>query len=343
MFNDHLRAVLSLSRSVPSRAQSPEDLHREVRTQASTISDPIAFYEKLKSSGALTKESCHAILFNSNLTDYNSIIRIALENCIPPSYVVAKLMKLDDPPPAAIHSWMKKVPPLKALWAFIYDGHKQPMSLGQVSNRMRCLAQAQMDLTAHMSFIIMTEGIEPAFDRWKRWLWKDLPVPHREILKLPSLKLLHHAMQGPGNSHIIREILHWQPSLLLSAPKQEFHRHWVRQFLQDCINPEEDCPYKTAISVVELSEKCLEPDETAKYTSSIVGRWVGDSTKMPASVPSIRSMKAFLYRTISGTGSASFFARAELQHWKAVLEEMESYPDRQQYARRWGAHVNDSS
>jgi len=350
LLHDHMKAFLILAGSpspgsTPANRQTPQDLRRAVRARLSAASDPMAAYEELKSSGALTRESCHAILFNPNLSDYHNIDKIATENYIPASYVVAKLTKLNSPLPAAIATWMRRVPPPKFLWNFIRElTHPQPHKhhrLEEVDNRNRSLAQCQMDLTAHMSYTIIKEGIQRAFQLWESWIKKPLPIPHRHVLKLPTLKLLHDAMQPPPTVYIIQEILSWQPALLLSVPKEEFRQKWVIKFLSDCIHKSPDCPYETAISVIELSEEYLRPEDTAMYSNLIIRRWYKDYNKSPSLVPDVELVGAFLSRMISRCERASFYMRAELERLKSFLENPSDYNE----FRQWGleGYANDGS
>jgi hypothetical protein len=281
-------------------------------------------YAQLKPSGELTKEGCRAILFNPNLTSYDHINKIAIENYIPASFVIAKLMKLDNPPKEAISNWIKKVPDIKSLWKFIgeIDGVYNKRSPITIEDRNRSVQQCHMDLTAHMSYILLTNNVQSSYKEWKSWAFENkynISTGTRQlVLKLPSLRLLKKASLEPGSNSIVRAILNWDEKVIQISSQPQFRRTLILDLVRLLIA--EESPGRAA-RVIRMSQGCLDQNEIADYTELIIMSWMSTfDVSTPTSVE-IRSAKSLLSWAAEECLEADMHIRARLERLSAQLQE----------------------
>ena len=278
-------------------------------------------YRKLQSSGQLTKDACRAILFNSNLTSYKNIATIATENCIPASYIVAKVIKYPNSRDF-LKEWICKVPSTKALFEYIHhlDRSRQASSRNLLAEEdfKEALRQCQMDLTAHLSFILSAEGTSNAFTTWKKWVDHATigltPGTKALVLQLPTLQLLKRASVTPIEFSVLRFVLRHDDFKL---PLQDnFRRHLVNVLMS---NSSLICNLETAMMLMDSARNSFELSDIAKYTVQMIHKW------MPVSLEQIDTLDkkwvaAFLEKSIENCQDADFDTRATLARIKAELE-----------------------
>jgi hypothetical protein len=181
----------------------------------------MTFYARLKLISQSSREDIRALLFNPNLTSLADIEEMASDACIPASYVVAKLMKLNYPI-SIIRRWHRKVPSISALKEFIreLDSHNtfSSRNLEIVDEWRRSIHLVQMDITAHMSYCFVKDGIKSAYGVWRGFcIDKRLSdVTKLHATKLPSLWLLKQALKGNEDSKakIVSAIMDWDENVL---------------------------------------------------------------------------------------------------------------------------------
>ena len=284
----------------------------------------MSHYAKLKSSGELTKDACRAILFNSNLTSYEDINTIATENCIPASYVVAKFMKLPNRS-EAVSEWIAKVPPTDALFEYIsHLDRSRPLvtrKLHAAEDFKASLRQCQMDLTAHISYTLLTYGTLKGFTMWKYWTNHTTislsPETRALVLQLPTLQLLRQAMLPPIQFRVLRSVLRRND---IELPSQDTFRRQLVSVLM--INSSQTCNLETAMTVMDTSRNSFDIYELGEYTDQMVRRWMHGTTGQIKSL-NVIWINSFLAKSIENCRDAEFDTRVKLARVRAELEAYE--------------------
>lgn len=284
-------------------------------------------YSNLRSSGSLTKRACQTILSNPNLQADEDIETIAVENCIPASYIVAKLIK-SRKQQAVISRWMTKVPGVKDILQYIYelDHKKHPnpeTSIDAEDFKRATFLLCGMDLTAHMAYILRTQGIPQGFRVWKSWTRNyDAKLSFRtkkSVFQLPGLQLLQYALREPAVAPaIIRVVLSRDPHILHAAPPREFRRDVIAVIVKDALARRSPSSILRAMQMMGLYDGCLKLDEIANFTERLVMTWMAQPEQMATEFLSVR---LFLSRSEEECQHADFVARAKLACVSAKLEE----------------------
>jgi hypothetical protein len=282
----------------------------------------MSHYVKLKSSGELTKDACRAILFNSNLTSYEDINTIATENCIPASYLVAKFMKLPNRM-EAVSEWMAKVPPTDALFEYIRhldrSRHVVTRKLHAEEDFRASLRQCQMDLTAHISYTLSTDGTLKGFTMWKHWTVHGTnglsPETRALVLQLPTLRVLKQAMLPPIQLRVLRSIVRRSD---IELPSQDTFRRQLVSLLMS--NSSQTCNLETAMTVMDTCRNSFDSYELGEYTHQMVREWMHRSTVQAKSL-NVKWVNSFLEKSIENCRDAEFETRVKLARVRAELEE----------------------
>jgi hypothetical protein len=318
---------------------NPTTEKKKLRILFSTTSDPMALYTLLKSTGKLTHVECHAILFNPNLTAYTDICAIASENCMPASFVIAKLMRLKNQPLTNFDQWIHKVPSIPSLWQFVQDivVNKRETKRGRNPKAMddarRSLRLAQTDLTAHLSYIIKAQGINAGFAVWKKWVYSDTVSKKAKhlVLQLPSMQLLTKSRRDPIALNVVRAVLDFDDGgfrLLTRQPTIDLLAN-----LRATSPAGSALPFELAARVLKLSQDCFTPTEVADLSAQVVSEWIaaqdfsGQADKA----------KRYLSWAISQNRFADMYVRARLERLK---EEMEHIDEEKENLGTWSAIVH---
>lgn len=294
-------------------------------------------YVKLKSSGELTKDACRAILFNSNLTSYDDINTIAAENCIPASYVIAKLMKLPDRSMKLVSEWMKKVPSIDSLFEYIHQlDRSRQLTSRSLQAREDCrasLQQCHMDLTAHLTYILSTKGVEKGYKEWDNWVHYKTSDLSSEIgaiiLQLPTLRLLNEAMLPPVSYRVINSVIMHKDIEL--PPQRSLRRNLVSVLMNRSSSIYQ---LRTAMTVMDISRNSFEPEEVADYTDRMLRELMQFEHQKRFLPNIIKWLHSFLAKSIHVCQDVDFERRAKLARLKADIEDFE---------RRGGSNVSESS
>ena len=302
------------------------ELRQRLLTHLSTTTHPMTAYAQLKPAGELTKEAGRAILFNPNLISYEHINTIATESCIPASYVVAKLMKIEKPRLEEISMWMQKVPSIHSLWKFIreLDGMVNRRQPHGREDRIRSLGQCHMDLTAHISYILLTKNVQEGYKLWESWaFWNkyDISLDTRQVvLKVPSLKLLIRACQTPIERKPIYEVLNWDYTVIQVASQSQFRRVLILDLLNLLIS--DRYPVR-AMEIMRMSEGCLSKKEIVEYVGTIVKDWLSIYAENSPPAAEIDSTRAFFSWVMDETRGVQTGDRAKLERLKAIVDGFE--------------------
>lgn len=300
----------------------------------STASDPMASYRLLKSSGELTHVECHAILFNPNLTAYTDIHTIASENCMAASFVIAKLMRLNNQPLANLDQWINKVPSIPSLWQFVQDiNSTKPVSrnLQTKEDARRSLLLAQSDLTAHLSYIIMAQGITAGFALWKEWVRSEtVSIKSKlSVLPLPSMQLLTKSRRDPIAVDVIRAVLRFDDRAFQLLPRQP-----TFDLLANLLatSPATNAlPFELAAKVLQSSQDCFTPTEIADLSEQVVSKWIAAE-----GFTGQEEVKTYLSWATSKSRLADMHVRARLERLK---EEVECIDEKEKLGT-WSAIVH---
>lgn len=285
-------------------------------------------YAKLKYSGELTKDACRAILFNPNLTSYNEINFIATETCIPASFVVAKLMKLPGRSPEMVSEWIKKVPSIDALWEYIHQLNPS-MKSKSLTAREDCkasLQQCHMDLTAHLSYILSTQGTQEGFAEWEKWVKQKIgglsTGTKLSVLQLPTLQLLKQAIRPPASFQVIRSVIR---SVILRNIIEIPHPRSFRRELVFVLmsNSSQMCNLETAMMVMHFCRPSFTSFEVGENTARMLQEWMNNPLGQSRSLD-IKWVHLFLSESMYiCQDDGDFETRAKLARVKAQLEGFE--------------------
>jgi hypothetical protein len=318
------------------------DLRIRFRNCLSTSKHPMTLYAKLQATGELTTDACTTILFNSNLQSYHDINTIAVETCIPASYIVAKLLKTRNPPKDALATWMNKVPSVKSLWTFIAESdHENESKNWRTSNleasrdRKRSFQQCQMDFAARMCFIIKTKGIDHAMkikDRWVNSPIDNVEVSKErrsEVLKLASLQLAKQVAKEPERlrAHSIAKTAHFE-ALSLAAGQESVPLAIRRKYISEIMEGFTSIVGHTLnleqiANVIKTNCAILEPTVIAEYSQRCVVTWLismSERDKVP-SRSELKMANSFVSWALETSRSASLHDRGRLESLKSKLED----------------------
>jgi hypothetical protein len=315
---------------------NPTEKKNQLRIRVSnlsTASDPMASYRLLKSSGELTHVECHAILFNQNLTAYTDIHTIASENCMAASFVIAKLMRLKNQPLANLDQWINKVPSIPSLWHFVQDinSTKTVRNPQAKEDARRSLLLAQSDLTAHLSYIIMAQGINAGFAIWKEWVYSETVSTKSKlsVLRLPSMQLLTKSRRDPIALNVVSAVLGFDDGAFQLLPRQP-----TIDLLANLLatSPATNAlPFELAAKVLQSSRDCFTPTEIAELSEQVISKWIAaEDSRGQVEV------KKYLSWATSKSRLADMHVRARMERLK---EEMESVDEKEKLGT-WSAIVH---
>ena len=351
LLHDHFTdlGVISYIITDPPNARPPsaKELRKLRRIQLSSVTNPMTVYSRLKSSGELETDSCIAILSNPNLTAYNDIELLAIENNIPASYVVAKFMKLPSrAPPDIISKWIREVPSVPSIYqeCIRLANQSKPRRNLEATDPRFSLKQCRMDLAAHMSCVLETMGREAAFRRWVSWTRKATPNKltlemRKSLLKIPSLQLLRQALQSDDPSSAVVEqvgmLLDWDETIV-NMPSQNEFRERVISFLLDALQKPGSCPStaERVLRILDAIPDSLGP-ERYLYATDVAVRKLTDIT-FHDRLLDVEWVKSFIARTKENLSPLiNLSQRGQLDRLIDRLEDMGIEDVRERSQLRW--------
>jgi hypothetical protein len=318
---------------------SPGDLSLRVRFRdyLSKSKRPMTLYTKLNATGELTTDACIMLLFNPNLQSYRDINTIALETCIPASYIIAKLLKTRNQPKDALATWIQKVPSVKSLWTFIAESESKNTgryTLETSSDRKRSFQQCQMDFAAHMCFIMKTEGFDRALK--VKIAWVSDPIDNLEISREKRLEVLKLAFLQLGKQqdrvdHLIAlsdtKVSHLKSLALavsMGGPLAS-RRKYISQIMEDFASVAGDSVNLARIvSVIKDNCLILGPKVVAEHSQQFVTTWLMSMSERDR-VPSQHELKlanSFISWALENSRSAPLLHRGRLESLKSKLQDI---------------------
>lgn len=284
----------------------------------------MTLYARLKSFGPLSREATHALLFNPHLTSLDDINHVASETCIPASYVVAKLLKVKCPL-ADIESWFKKVPSMDGLTSYVreLEANSSWVHSRNLEHLYECrisIQQVQMDITAHLSYSLLQNGVKDSYEIWRRFCSaSEISRPTKiTMTKLPSLWLLKQALNSKENVKpaIVSAIVDWD-SNVLAVPQTATRRRLARDIITMLASETLDnVAYPTnASSVLKSNKEVFEEEDIIDYAEMIVQSW--RRWKTPQDSKKIFNFLGWAMRRSTGAG---LLGRARLERLKNEFE-----------------------
>jgi hypothetical protein len=265
------RASSTMPISNESSKTSNQEDHQQIREKLSSTRHPMTFYVRLKSSGELTREAIHALLFNPHLNSLDDIHKIASETQIPACYVIAKLLKLNTPL-VDIAPWYKKVPSITALKAYIHEHDsryaKHTRNPESLDDWRRSLQQVQMDITAHLSYHLLKSEIRSAYNIWRGFcIQKGIAHTTKVAMtKVPSLWLLEQALKShdEAKAQIVLAVWEWDENVI-AVPQKTTRRRLIMDIIKTLSSQTlEDPKYPAiAVTVLRLNREILDADDLA--------------------------------------------------------------------------------
>jgi hypothetical protein len=314
------------------------DLRLRFRDYLSRSKHPMTLYTRLHATGELTTDACTTLLFNPNLQSYRDINTIAVETCIPASYIVAKLLKTRNLPKDALATWMKKVPSVKSLWTFLAESYndneskiRRTNNLEASRDRKRSFQQCQMDFAAHMCFIIKTKGINHAMkvkDDWINNPIDDVEISKERRLEVLKLAFLQLTKQVTKEEERNATTVHFE-ALSVAAGQEsvplESRRKYISQIMEGFTSiAGNTLNFARIADVIKTNCTILEPTVVAQYSQQCVVTWLISMSER-SQVPSPDQLKmanSFVSWALENSRPASLHDRGRLESLKSKLEDI---------------------
>lgn len=181
-----------------------------------------------------------------------------------------------------------------------------------------------MDVTAHLSYSLLKNGINSAYDVW-RGFCVDVDVSHTTrvaVTKLPSLWLLKQALKSSEEvkGDIIAAVLEWDDSVIAisqESTQRTLTMDIIKTLASESLNNAEYL-WK-ATRVMSLAKEILDPEDIVECSEMIAQSWQRwDSPR------EVAKRIEFLGWAVKKSSGAGLLGRARLERLKAELEARES-------------------